>query len=843
MHRRLDDTTGKLLQISTRFTQLELGVSSTFWTINYNKYQHYITETWTTDIWRYLDSCGMKMKDDDFWSYQPPQERDFFLMDEVLRTNLSTFQKQVFNQIRLFMKVITAGDLFIAGTTTLKKNVIGCTKPMKSKFGFPNIKPFPKKWQSIWNSIILTVILPRVQNNSLGRWVTTSHLHTDNTLSQTQPSTASSYKLAAQSIQITSPKFREAVTHIWKNIDNSPKWLRHIWGKSKLSPKCLQRILSLAKSEQLVIATDASVDEGHAAHGFCFSMKHRADVIFSSGSKVEGPPKTLSSYRAEMISIIAAVTLLDTILSTVGLINCKLILYTDSETSITTSSNPKLNTLHYVISNDIDVALQLHHTMRTCKQNIILSHVHGHQDKNKKFHELTVPSQLNVLMDALSKKMADDTKHSPNIVIPFPAQKLYLTRDQPIIHDVQERLVTMEMKKEIKTYYEKHHDVPALSLNSIDWDATKSGLLTKNAISFLKTFHNFRNTMSINKKWGRIESDTCPLCKQEPETLQHLLSCTHQDIRYVRDIQIQKIFKTLGELNTNPDMLSHWKSILCNMTTNSTIHKPTLTMNPNNWLLIQAHLQQERIGWPSFVKGMIAIKWTNIQIAHYRNNPKDGENIHRWRRLVIQAFMTMFKEIWGTRCGFINAEKVLTEREMLKHRTYSFFQTNRHHVDSIPIIDRHLFQKSESYFFTSSREILVLWESRAKEAIRNLSKNDPTQPSVSFHALAPQQPIQQIPLPSISQRIQALGDFVMRAKRMRRKRKRMLTNNDPTWNKRLKRTHRLKTMQKRKAKQTHHKSTRLKKHKFGEELVLPEPTIPIPLDMSHIISSIRSERS
>ena len=71
----------------------------------------------------------------------------------------------------------------------------------------------------------------------------------------------------------------------------------------------------------------------------------------------------------------------------------------------------------------------------------------------------------------------------------------------------------------------------------------------------------------------------------------------------------------------------------------------------------------------------------------------------------------------------------------------------------------------------------------------------------------------------------------------------MLTNNDPTWNKRLKRTHRLKTMQKRKAKQTNHKSTRLKKHKFGEELVLPEPTIPIPLDMSHIISSIRSERS
>ena len=38
MHRRLDDTTGKLLNISTRFTQFELGTSKPFWQLNYKSY-------------------------------------------------------------------------------------------------------------------------------------------------------------------------------------------------------------------------------------------------------------------------------------------------------------------------------------------------------------------------------------------------------------------------------------------------------------------------------------------------------------------------------------------------------------------------------------------------------------------------------------------------------------------------------------------------------------------------------------------------------------------------------------------------------------------------------------
>lgn len=111
-----------------------------------------------------------------------------------------------------------------------------------------------------------------------------------------------------------------------------------------------------------------------------------------------------------MVSIIAATELINTILSTVQIKTKYIPLYTDSKASIKTSKNTRLNTLHYVLSNDVDVALQLHESLKNCKQNVSLFHVQVHQDKNKKFHELDIPAQLNVLMYSLSKRLVESKK-------------------------------------------------------------------------------------------------------------------------------------------------------------------------------------------------------------------------------------------------------------------------------------------------------------------------------------------------------------------------------------------------------------------------------------------------
>ena len=114
-----------------------------------------------------------------------------------------------------------------------------------------------------------------------------------------------------------------------------------------------------------------------------------------------------------------------------------------------------------------------------------------------------------------------------------------------------------EMRDEIEKYYEKHHDIQRHRFQQVDWEATEKGLGTKQGTTFKKTLHNLRNTMTINKKWGKVDSDLCPLCADAPETTTHFYTCTHEDIVYTRASATKKILVKLSRLNASPDIKKH----------------------------------------------------------------------------------------------------------------------------------------------------------------------------------------------------------------------------------------------------------------------------------------------
>ena len=197
--------------------------------------------------------------------------------------------------------------------------------------------------------------------------------------------------------------------------------------------------------------------------------------------------------------------------------------------------------------------------------------------------------------------------------------------------------------------------------------------------------------MSINHRWKRLETDLCPMCTSALETIHHLLSCTHKDIEYVCTLAIGKFIDTLNTLNTQPDMVLHWKLLFKCVTLQSDFPPPKILMsNPSSWSLRQAHQQQSSIGWTNFFKGMIGTKWADIQWCHYKNTNNDGENIHRWKRMVVMTFFDLHKDLWRTRCGYIYAEKTMTEKNMLVQRTYRLHENNKHKRELISVLDRHV---------------------------------------------------------------------------------------------------------------------------------------------------------
>ena len=124
--------------------------------------------------------------------------------------------------------------------------------------------------------------------------------------------------------------------------------------------------------------------------------------------------------------------------------------------------------------------------------------------------------------------------------------------------------------------------------------------------------------------------------------------------------------------------------------------KPTLSIDSTTWTIMQAHQQQTEIGWRSFTNGILSEKWAQIQQQHYTRNPKDGENTFRWKHELVRTILDLIKELWYIRCGFINAERMLTERDMLSIRALQTFNEYKQRREMIPVIDRHLLEKEAS---------------------------------------------------------------------------------------------------------------------------------------------------
>ena len=243
------------------------------------------------------------------------------------------------------------------------------------------------------------------------------------------------------------------------------------------------------------------------------------------------------------------------------------------------------------------------------------------------------------------------------------------------------------------------------------------------------------------------------------------------------------------------------------------------------------------------MNGLLSKTWATIQKTHYDSNKKDGENIHRWKRLVVKEFLELLGELWVTRCGYIHAEKTMTEHDMLSHRTLATFNKHKHQRDLISVLDRHLFDKKQTYFYKSTKETLELWELKVTIVLKNMKLRERGQNCISFPS--PQQnvvndnshPCRNSSAPTIESRLQRLGEYITRAKMMKRRRR--ITNGDSVWNKRLRLMHKRITNSKRDPVRKHH--TKKNKRVRYESIFTNEVAPKEPMNLfSHNSSSVRS---
>ena len=80
------------------------------------------------------------------WLYEPPREGDFFLMDIILRSETPKDDQEIFNRVRLNLKIITAADIVIADSRSkILPNILDRVNERDSTFNWPQTQQLPKK--------------------------------------------------------------------------------------------------------------------------------------------------------------------------------------------------------------------------------------------------------------------------------------------------------------------------------------------------------------------------------------------------------------------------------------------------------------------------------------------------------------------------------------------------------------------------------------------------------------------------------------------------------------------------------------------------------------------------
>ena len=145
-HYRNEDTTGKLIISSMRFTQLKCGLSTPYYMTDYNKHHNLVTPTWATHIWKYCSDCKVQMRESAPWIYQLPRCNDFFLMDIVALSEITMEHKEIFNRVRLNLKLLTASDIIKAHRgAEILPNILKGESKRTSTLNWPQVADIPKQ--------------------------------------------------------------------------------------------------------------------------------------------------------------------------------------------------------------------------------------------------------------------------------------------------------------------------------------------------------------------------------------------------------------------------------------------------------------------------------------------------------------------------------------------------------------------------------------------------------------------------------------------------------------------------------------------------------------------------
>ena len=552
-----------LVNISLQLLQLEAGSNAPV--LSYNPGDlSFLTPTWLTSIWRACISHNINIHIPNITIQDKQRENDTHIMDSLTEDYTNT-QLQSINRCRLWMHVTTLSDITDDSGLALKNWAIKGNKQLDTTIEWPTSKNQQKKIGQHGNPPSFTI--DGTLKKPLGKWIQmkknirtfTAFLNTEqkklyitnkditntyieiesNTYNMTPSSTQPIFQPGIRSKvkKINNYQVKITTRQLFKTDIQDKQSLKSIY--QTVFPKELQQILgnihfpiddglSISKSLQtssLRGGSDGSLKNHISSYGYVIMGNCQKTSIYGS-CKCPPSANEESSLRAELHGSYALLLCLKLIQIRYNISSGSCQIYIDNTTAISRLNGTiesRLSLRKTFLRPEFNLEYIIKRLKETIKIKITATWIRSHTTRS------STANKINNFADTLAKKgqqehyLAPYLNHIQENILPT-----VILSGREITAHFHHTIKKQTSRKRIKSYHNAKNFPKLLQDIGQQWSdiCVCSTNLTRYENKFSsKLLHRWLPTRTILFR-NTNDSQTCPTCKNLPESNRHFISCS-----------------------------------------------------------------------------------------------------------------------------------------------------------------------------------------------------------------------------------------------------------------------------------------------------------------------------
>jgi hypothetical protein len=246
-------------------------------------------------------------------------------------------------------------------------------------------------------------------------------------------------------------------------------------------------------------------------------------------------------------------------------------------------------------------------------------HVYGHQDKKKKWHQLTLLEKLNCKCDTLAKLAVEQgIRDKPCFIrqaqqLPLESAAVFYNSVK-LSSDCGSEIRFQVGKSKARSFYLNSLGWFASVFDSIDWEARNKALESKPDMFktwLCKQSSGFCATGTNMQRWFGDDITNCPNCGKSGEDAAHLLHCPDAGRFGLFRQEVSSLKQWLQQPHTHPELACLLPQYILGRGAVKFASLPIQSVD-----ILRLANQQDVIGWDNFMEGKISTCFLSVQHSH-----------------------------------------------------------------------------------------------------------------------------------------------------------------------------------------------------------------------------------